>query len=71
MKILAAIGYALTLASTPAEPSPVLSPTPWLSGGSLYRGEVHVGVRPAVTITNDGPEWGVGVTLQITLFTPW
>jgi hypothetical protein len=69
LHLLASIGYAITLAGQPAEPA---APVEWLSGGSVYRSSTfHLGLRPAVDVTNDGPSWGVGFTGQITCKTPW
>jgi hypothetical protein len=54
----------------PGEPPAPL--TPWLTGGSVYRSATtHVGVRPAVLVTNDGPEWGLALTAQVSTRTPW
>ena len=70
MRLLAALGYALSVAAHPAEPVP---PTvEWLSGGSIVRTpSVHAGVRPQADITNDGPAWGLGFTAQVTFRRGW
>jgi hypothetical protein len=56
------LALALALAvSAPPPPSPAV----WRL---VDRPELHVGVRPAVLVTNDGPELAGGLTLQVTAF---
>jgi hypothetical protein len=68
MMVFGALLSALAL-QLPVEPTPPV--TLWTTG-SLHRSStLHVGVRPAALATNDGPEWGIGVTAQISVVTPW
>jgi hypothetical protein len=72
LNILAAIGFALSLAAPPAEPAAAMPPPAYFTGGRVYAsGAVHFGARPAIDVTNDGPSWGLGATLQLTVRTPW
>lgn len=52
------------------EPSQA-APSPWLSGGSIYRSaRYHLGARPVATLDNEGGiHWGTGLTIQVS--TPW
>ena len=61
--ILALILTALPHITMPSEPVPT-----WAGGsGRVYTSStLHVGIRPAVYITNDGPELAAGATIQIT-----
>jgi hypothetical protein len=61
--ILALILTALPHLTLPSEPVPA-----WATGsGRVYTSAtLHVGIRPAVYITNDGPELAAGATVQIT-----
>jgi hypothetical protein len=54
---------ALTLATAPAAPPP---PIPWRV---IDRPGLHLGVRPALEV--DHEELAAGVTLQLTVLTPW
>jgi hypothetical protein len=61
--IFAFVITALPHLTMPPEPVPA-----WITGsGRIYTtSTLHVGVRPAVYITNDGPELAAGVTIQVT-----
>jgi hypothetical protein len=61
--ILAFVLTALPHLTLPPEPVPA-----WIGGsGRVYTSAtLHVGVRPAVYVTNDGPELAAGATVQIT-----
>ena len=65
MHFFAALASALALQAAPLEPP--APPSPYFVGGSIYRSAtLHVGARPAALVTSDGPERGLGATIQVT-----
>jgi hypothetical protein len=58
---------AVLLAMTPGPaPPPAPAPVRLVTTPSL-----HLGARPAVLLTSESREIGIGATLQVTVRTPW
>jgi hypothetical protein len=55
---------ALMLALAAASPAPPSLPV-WRV---VDRPGLHIGARPALLVTNDGPETAAGATVQVTTF---
>ncbi len=68
--------FALYLVSQPGVFEPVVpfsvAPPSWYGGRVLTTESVHLGIRPAGIIDNEGgTDWGIAVTLQVTVRVPW
>ena len=64
-----ALAYALATSHADAQQAASQSTaSTWLSTGSLVRRDWHLGVRPAFELDpEDGVNWGLGATIQVTV----